>query len=146
MKLIQKERQDMLAALGRLLYRARWAALLLSLAVVLGAALYGSGVFGTLTSGGFEDPNSQSAQAHTFLDQRLGGWTPDIVVLMRSDTLNATDPTFASAATQLLNTLQAQPGVASVASYYSTQSPRFLARDGHETFAAVQFAATDPQA
>src|SRR5215467_8278713 len=136
----------MLAALGRLLYRARWAALLLSLAVVAGAALYGGGVFGTLTWGGFEDPNSQSAQAHVFLDQQLGGWTPDIVILMRSDTLNATDPAFARAATQLLDKLQAQPSVASVTSYYSTQSPRLLSRDGHETFAAVQFAATDLQA
>jgi RND superfamily putative drug exporter len=135
----------MLAALGSLLYRARWAALPLSLAVVLGAALYGTGVFGTLTSGGFEDPNSQSAQARAFLDQQLGGWTPDVVVLMRSDTLSATDPAFAGAATQLLNTLQAQPGVASVTSYYSTQSPRLLSRDGHETFAAVQFATTDRQ-
>ncbi|HEY7094417.1 MAG TPA: MMPL family transporter [Ktedonobacterales bacterium] len=133
----------MLATLGRLLYRTRWATLLLSLAVVLGAALYGSGVFGTLTDGGFEDPNSQSAEAHAVLDKELGGWTPDIIILMRSDTFSATDPTFASAATQLLNTLQAQPGVASVASYYSTQSPRLLSRDGHETFAAVQFSATD---
>jgi trehalose monomycolate/heme transporter len=146
MRLIQKERYDMLAALGRLLYRTRWGALLLSLAVVLGAALYGTGVFGTLTAGGFEDPNSQSAQAHVLLDQQLGGWTPDVVVLMRSDTLGATDPAFASAATQLLTTLQAQPGVASVVSYYSTQSPRLLSRDGHETFAAVQLVATDRQA
>ncbi len=130
----------MLATLGGLLYRTRWGALLLSLAVVAGAALYGTGVFGALTAGGFEDPNSQSAQAHTFLDQQLGGWTPDIVVLMRSDTLSATDPAFASAATQLLDTLKAQPSVASVTSYYSTQSPRLLSRDGHETFAAVQFA------
>jgi RND superfamily putative drug exporter len=136
----------MLAALGRLLYRARWAALLLSLAVALGAARYGAGVFGTLTAKGFDDPNSQSAQAATFLDQRLGGWTPDLVILMRSDTLSATDPAFASAATQLLDGLQAQPSVASIASYYSTQSPRYLSRDGRETFAVVQFAATDLQA
>jgi uncharacterized membrane protein YdfJ with MMPL/SSD domain len=143
MKLIQEVRHDMLAALGRLLYRTRWFALLLSLAVVLGAALYGFGVFGTLTGGGFEDPNSQSANARTLLDQQLGGSTADIVVLMRSDTLNATDPAFADAATRLLNTLQAQPSVASVTSYYSTQSPRLLSRDGRETFAVVQLAATD---
>jgi RND superfamily putative drug exporter len=133
----------MLAALGRLLYRTRWAALLLSLAVVFGAVLYGTSVFGTLTDGGFEDPNSQSAQAHAVLDKELGGWTPDIIILMRSDSLSATDPSFAGAAMRLLDTLQAQPGVASVTSYYSTQSPRLLSRDGHETFAAVQFAATD---
>jgi len=136
----------MLAALGSLLYRARWLALPLSLAVVLGAALYGFGVFGTLTSGGFEDPNSQSAHARALLDQQLGGSTADIVILLRSDTLSATDPEFASAATQLLGMLQAQPGVASVTSSYSTQSPRLLSRDGHETFAAVQLAATDRQA
>jgi uncharacterized membrane protein YdfJ with MMPL/SSD domain len=133
----------MLAALGRLLYRTRWVALLLSLAVVVGAALYGSGVFGTLTDGGFEDPNSQSAHARALLDQQLGGSTADIIILMRSDTLSATDPAFASAATQLLDTLQSQSTVASVTSYYSTQSPRLLSRDGHETFAAVQFSATD---
>jgi uncharacterized membrane protein YdfJ with MMPL/SSD domain len=133
----------MLAAVGGMLYRTRWFALVISLAVVLGAALYGFGVFGTLTSGGFEDPNSQSAQARALLDQQLGGSTADIVVLMRSDTLSATDPTFADAAARLLNTLQAQPSVASVTSYYSTHSPRLLSRDGHETFAAVQLAATD---
>jgi RND superfamily putative drug exporter len=136
----------MLAALGSLLYRARWVALLLSLAAVLGAGLFGAGVFGALTSGGFEDPGSQSAQARALLDQQLGGSTADIIVLLRSDTLSATDPAFAGAATRLLNTLQAQPDVASVASYYSTQSPRFLSRDGRETFAVVQLAATDRQA
>jgi uncharacterized membrane protein YdfJ with MMPL/SSD domain len=136
----------MLAAVGGMLYRTRWFALVISLAVVLGAALYGFGVFGSLTSGGFEDPNSQSAQARALLDQQLGGSTADIVVLMRSDTLSATDPTFADAAARLLNTLQAQPSVASVTSYYSTHSPRLLSRDGHETFAAVQLVATDPTA
>src|SRR5262249_42051742 len=39
--------------------------------------------------------------------------------------------------------LQNRPEVASVVSYYSTHSPRFLSRDGHETFAAVQLVAQD---
>ncbi len=133
----------MLAIVGRALYRARWFVLVVGLAAVLGAALFGSGLFGLLTGGGFEDPNSQSAQAHALLDQQLGGSTTDLIILMRSDTLGATDPAFTDAAAQLLNTLQARPDVASVTSYYSTHSPRFLSRDGHETFAAVQLAATD---
>ncbi len=136
----------MLATLGGVLYRARWFVLLIGLAVVLGAAVFGSGLFGKLTAGGFEDPNSQSAHAHALLDQQLGGSTADIVILMHSDAQSASDPAFASAATQLLSTLHARPEVASVTSYYSTHSARFLSRDGHETFAVVQLAATDQTA
>src|SRR5258705_2041391 len=146
MKLIQKERQPMLAPFGGVLYRARWFVLLIVLGFVLGAAVLGSGFFGKLTAGGFEDPNSQSGQAHALLDQQLGASTADIVILMHSDTQSATDPNFTSAATQLLSTLRARPEVASVTSYYSTHSPRFLSRDGHETFAVVQLVATDQTA
>jgi RND superfamily putative drug exporter len=143
MKLIQKGRHPMLATTARALYRARWIVLLLGIAMALGAGLFGSGLFPLLKAGGFEDPNSQSAQAEKLLDTQLGGSTTDIVILMRSDSLSPTDPTFASAATALLDTLKARPEVGSVISYYSTGSPRFLSRDGHETFALVQLATTD---
>ena len=133
----------MLATLGRMLYRARWLVLLIGLAVILGAAFFGSGLFPLLKSGGFEDPNSQSSTARALLDQQLGGSISDVVILIRSDTLMATDPVFASAAARLLDPLQSRPEVASVTSYYSTHSQRFLSRDGHETFAIVQLASTD---
>ena len=133
----------MLARFGGFLYRARWFVLLGSLALIIAAGAFGDGLFGLLKSGGFQDPNSQSTQAQRLLDQQLGGSTTDVVILMRSDTLNATDPAFADAAAQLLNSLQNRSEVASVTSYYSTQSARFLSRDGHETFAVVQLAAKD---
>jgi uncharacterized membrane protein YdfJ with MMPL/SSD domain len=133
----------MLAMLGRALYRARWFTLLAGFVVVLGAALFGSGLFPLLKGGGFADPNSQSAKAQELLDRQLGGSTADIVILMRSDTLVATDAAFAQTARQLLDPLRSKPGVASVTSYYSTHSARFLSRDGHETFAVVQLASTD---
>jgi len=134
----------MLASLGGALYRARWIVLAAGLVAVLGAALFGSGLFPLLKAGGFEDPHSQSSQARNLLDQQLGGSSSDVVLLLRSDTLTATDPAFASAAQRLLDPLRTRPEVASVTSYYSTQSPRFVSRDGHETFALVQLAATDP--
>jgi RND superfamily putative drug exporter len=133
----------MLATLGRALFRARWLVLFLGLAVVLGAAVFGAGLFPVLKAGGFADPNSQSARAQNLLDQQLGGSSSDVVILMRSDTFTATDPAFASAAGQLLDLLQSKPEVASVTSYYTTHSSRFLSRDGHETFALVQLASTD---
>src|SRR5262245_38456954 len=133
----------MLTVVGRVLHRARWLVLVLGLAAVVAAAQFGTGLFGLLTAGGFEDPNSPSAQAHTLLDQQLGGSTADIILLMRSDTLSASDPTFSDAARHLLDALQADTAVATVTSYYSTHGPRFLSRDGHETFAAVQLAGAD---
>ncbi|HEX9037497.1 MAG TPA: MMPL family transporter [Ktedonobacterales bacterium] len=129
----------MLASLGRALQRARWFVIVVGLTLVVAAALYGGGLFSLLKPGGFQDPNAQSTQAQTLLNQRLGGASPDIVILMRSDTLSATDPAFAAAGAQLLDPIAARPEVASVTSYYSTHSPLFLSRDAHETFALVQF-------
>jgi trehalose monomycolate/heme transporter len=136
----------MLTRLGGILYHARWAVLLGGMVLVVAAAIFGTGIFGLLTNGGFQDPNSQSTHAQTLLDQQLGGASTDIVVLMQSDVARATDPAFASAAMQLLNTLAARPEVASVISYYSTHNSRFLSRDGHETFAAIQLVPKDQTA
>ncbi len=133
----------MLTTLGTLIHRARWAVLIGGLLLIVAAALYGTGLFSLLKSGGFEDPNSASAHARALLDAQLGGSTTDLVILMQSDTLSATDPAFADAAAHILTPLQSRPEVASVVSYYSTHNPRFLSRDGHATFAAVQLAAQD---
>ncbi len=116
---------------------------MVSIFVVAGTALYGFGLFSSLKSGGFTDPSSESSKAQVLLDNKLGGASPDVIVLMSSDTLKATDPGFASAARAMLATLQARPEVRTVNSYYSTQSAQFISRDGHETFAVVQLAAQD---
>jgi uncharacterized membrane protein YdfJ with MMPL/SSD domain len=131
----------MLRKLGAAFYRARWLVLVTSLIVVVGMALYGFGLFGSLKSGGFTDPSSESTRAQALLDSKLGGATADVIVLMGSNTLNANDPAFANAAKSVLATLQARPEVRSVNSYYSTHSAQFISRDAHETFAVVQLAA-----
>src|SRR6266702_4844693 len=99
--------------------------------------------FGSLKSGGFADPASESSRAQNLLDAKLGGSTADIIVLMGSNSMKATEPAFIDAATQLLAKLKARPEVASVTSYYSTHSPSLLSRDGRETFAVVQLTAKD---
>ncbi len=133
----------MLSTLGGIFYRARRAVLLVGMALVVAVAIFGAGVSGSLKSGGFEDPSSESSHAQTLLDQRLGGALPDIVLVLQSDTFQPTDPAFMNAATELLNILRARPEVASVLSYYSTKNTRFLSRDGHETFATIHLAAPD---
>ncbi len=133
----------MLARLGGTLYRTRWIVLFAALVIVAGAAIFGTGLFGSLKSGGFADPASESSKAQNLLDTKLGGSTADIIILMRNDSLKATDPAFMDAATQMLASLKARPEVASVTSYSTTHSASFLSRDGHETFAVVQLAAKD---
>src|SRR2546429_6727370 len=140
--LLRKD-QLMLARLGRMIYRTRWLFLFLALLIVAGAAIFGTGLFGALKSGGFNDPASESSRAQALLDAKLGGSTADIIILMSNTSIKATDATFVDAATQLLTKLKARQEVASVTSYYSTHSASLLSRDGHETFAVVQFTAKD---
>src|SRR5712691_1786889 len=124
----------MLTRLGGTFYRTRWAVLIAALLLIVAAAIYGFGVFGSLKTGGFYDPASESSKAIDLLDTKFPNASADIIILMRNDTLHATDPAFSNAATQLLATLQARPEITSVTSYYSTHSSRFLSKDGHETF------------
>jgi len=133
----------MLARLGGMIYRTRWLVLFLALLIVAGAAVFGTGLFGSLKSGGFNDPASESSRAQALLDAKLGGATADIVILMSNGSIKATDAPFMDAATQLLTRLKVRPEVASVTAYYSTHSASLLSRDGHETFAVVQLKAKD---
>jgi uncharacterized membrane protein YdfJ with MMPL/SSD domain len=133
----------MLLRLGGLLYRARWLVLLTMPVLLLGAASFGFGVFGLLKNEGYDNPASESTLARQLLDTRLGGSLADVIILMRSSTLRATDPAFAQAATNLLASLKNRPEVASLTSYYSTHNASFLSRDQHETFALLQLSSQD---
>jgi trehalose monomycolate/heme transporter len=137
MKFIHKE-LGMLTTFGGFLYRARWGVFLFVLALLIGAGFFSVSVFGLLTNSGYTDPNSSSAQADRLLDSRLGGASPDVIILIRSDTLQATDPAFSKAATDMLTRLKKRSEVASLVSYYSTHSQNFLSSNGHETFALLQ--------
>src|SRR5258706_2160892 len=133
----------MLTRLGGTFYRARWTVLIAALLVVVAAATYGFGVFGSLKTGGFVDPASESSKAQNLLDSKFPNSSADAIILMHSDTLYATDATFMDAATQLLTTLKARSGVTAITSYYSTHSSRFLSSNGHETFAIVHLSSSD---
>ena len=124
----------MLATLGSGLYRARWGVLIVTVLAVVGAALYGLGVFGSLKSGGFQDPHAQSTAEINLLTSQLGATSTDVVVLLQSDSATVKQPAFDQSAQALITALQARPEVAAVTSYYSTHSANFISNDGHETF------------
>ena len=80
--------------------------------VVLGAT-WGAGVFGALTSGGFVDDSSKSAQVRARITQAFGPQDADVLVIYSSPTESATDPAVQSAVTAALTKVRSEPEVAS---------------------------------
>src|SRR3954447_4130719 len=112
----------MFESLGRVMYRRRrWVAVLALLAFVF-AGVWGTGVFGRLGSGGFEDPGSESYRAALLAATELGGSSPDVIVLYSSPTLTVDAPASRGGVTGTLGALPAKD-VATAASFWSTGAP-----------------------
>src|SRR5215217_1299268 len=95
----------MFEALGRVIYRRRRLVVALSVAFVVFAGVWGTGVFGAMTGGGFEDPDSDSSRAVAVANRELGRDSADVVVLYRSADLTVEDPGFRSAVDDSLTAL-----------------------------------------
>jgi RND superfamily putative drug exporter len=133
-------------AWGRFIYRRRRLVLLAVVVAVVGAAVWGTGVFGSLQSGGgFSAPGSQSEQASNIATKAFGRDTADVVVLYRSATMTVADPAYRQAVTTTLTALP-HDKVLSAVTYWSTHSPQFAGAGGHETYAVLRLAGGDDAA
>src|SRR3954470_13348352 len=122
----------MFEALGRVMYRRRRWVVALSLAFVVFAGVWGTGVFGAMTGGGFDDPGSESAKAARVAAQALGRDSSDAVVLYRSDDLTVADPAFRKAVETSLARLPADL-LAQKTTFFSTGFPALVSNDRHAT-------------
>ncbi|MGH2887000.1 MAG: hypothetical protein ACRDPA_30635 [Solirubrobacteraceae bacterium] len=121
---------------GRILYRRRRLTLIATLVLVAFAAVWGTGVFGQLSSGNdFTPPASQSQRELDQAAQAFGRNDADVVVLYRSATMTVTDPAYHQAVTAALATLP-RADVAKVTTYWSGGSSRLVSADRHATYAA----------
>jgi len=128
----------MFEAWGRALYRRRRVALGLTLVLVAFAAVWGTGVFGKLSSGdNFTPPASQSQREANQADQVFGRNDADVVVLYRSASMTVGDPGYRQAVTAALSGLP-RADVARVTTYWSTGSPSLVSADRHATYAVLQ--------
>ena len=126
-------------AWGRFVGGRAWAVFIGGVAVVIAAAIYGVGVFGSLSNGGFDDPKSQSARELAVEQATFGGREADFVAIYSSPTLKVTDPAFQSAVTSTIANLPAK-GVQSTVSWYDTQAPGLVSQDQHATRVLVTLA------
>jgi trehalose monomycolate/heme transporter len=135
----------MFHALGRLIYRRRWAVLAVAVAFMLFSAVWGIGVFGALSGGGFEDPKSDSVHARQALDRAFGRDDADVTVLYSSDRATVDDPNYRSAVTGTLDALPATD-VRRVTTFWSTGSPALVSKDRRSTYAVLQLSGADDEA
>jgi uncharacterized membrane protein YdfJ with MMPL/SSD domain len=131
---------------GRVLYRRRRLTVGVALLIVVFAAVWGTGVFGRLSSGNnFTPPSSPSQREASLADQVFGRNDADVVVLYRSSAMTVADPAYRRAVTRALDGLP-RADVARVGTYWSTGSPALVSTDRHATYAVLQLTGAGDQA
>jgi trehalose monomycolate/heme transporter len=136
----------MFEAWGRVLARRRRLTLGLTLLFVAFAAVWGTGVFGKLSSGdNFTPPASQSQREANLAGQVFGRNDADVVVLYRSATMTVGNPAYRQAVTTALSGLP-RADVARVTTYWSSGSPSLVSTDRHATYAVLQLTGADDAA
>jgi len=131
---------------GRALYRRRRLTLAITLLFVAFAGVWGTGVFGRLSSGdNFTPPASESQREANLADHVFGRNDADVVVLYHSATMTVSDPAYRQAVTTALTSLP-RADVARVTTYWSTGSPRLVSTDRHSTYAVLQLTGADDAA
>src|SRR4051794_3123036 len=132
----------MFEVLGRVIYRRRRWVVALSLAFVVFAGVWGTGVFSHMTGGGFEDPGSESSKAAQVAFRELGRDSADVVVLYRSADRTVDDPAFDTAVTDSLAALP-QEAIERTTTFWSTGAPQLVSEDRHATYAVLQLGDVD---
>jgi len=131
---------------GRALSRRRRLTLAITLLFVAFAGVWGTGVFGKLSSGdNFTPPASESQREANLADQVFGRNDADVVVLYHSAAMTVSDPAYRQAVTAALSSLP-RADVAKVATYWSTGSPRLVSTDRHSTYAVLELTGADDAA
>ncbi|MFI0353577.1 MMPL family transporter [Actinomadura sp. 9N407] len=126
---------------GRWTYRRRRPVLAAALVAIIAGAVWGTGVFGALTSaGGFDTPGSDSDRASRVATQALGRDDADVVILYTAaDGRTVDDPGYRSAVEGALAALPAGE-IGSVATYWTTKSPQLVSQDRTSTYAVLGLA------
>jgi trehalose monomycolate/heme transporter len=130
---------------GRFMFRRRRWVLTAAGMLVVAAAVWGTGVFGSLAGAGFEDPDSDSARAAQQVKRMFGRHQADVVVLYSSPTLTVDDPVFRTAVQRTLAALPKRR-VARTTSYWDTKAPELVSADRHATYAVLELTGADGDA
>lgn len=112
--------------------------------VVLGAGVYGAGVFDSLSQGGFDDESSEAARQLDREREVFGNQSVDVVAIYSSDELTVDDAEFEAA---VQDTLAGLPEVTTrVVNHYETPNPRLVSHDRHSLQVLISLQGDDQDA
>ena len=122
----------MFERMGLALVRRRRSVLIATMVLVVAAGVFGGGVVDRLTSGGFEDENSESFEAAETLKEEFGVEAPNLVLLVTAESGTVDDPAVVEGGRTLTEELVAEEGIEGVASYWSTGAPTLRSDDSSQ--------------
>jgi trehalose monomycolate/heme transporter len=117
---------------GGFLGRRARAVLIGGLVLVAAAAVYGLGVFGSLSNGGYDDQASESARSVIAEHKTFTSHDADIVVIYSSPSLKVSDPAFRLAVSNVISGLP-RGTIQRVTTWYQTPAPTLVSKDQHST-------------
>ncbi|MFF1920485.1 MMPL family transporter [Streptomyces sp. NPDC058221] len=120
--------------------------LILVVAVVAVALMgvLGSGAFGKLLGGGYDDPASQSTRAGKVIDEKFGGET-NLVLLVRASDGRVDAPAAERDGRALVAGLKKEQHLENVVSYWGTDSPALRSEDGREAMVLAHVKGDDTE-
>ena len=134
----------MFESLGRFINRRSKSVLAFFVAGIILAGFFGFQAFSRFDSGGYSDPNSDSAKAQKILLEKFDVKQPSLVFAVGSKVKSIDDVSVAKSATELEKELKKEAAVEEVFSYWSAgQAPFLKSEDGKSGLIFVYFATTD---
>ncbi|MBA3302295.1 MAG: MMPL family transporter [Acidimicrobiia bacterium] len=110
---------DRVRRLGRFIIRRRWTVLLGAAVFLVVAGIFGSSAISRLSSGGFDDPASESSRALEALRNEFDSGTLNYLLLVTAKDGVVTDPDVVEAGLALTEELKGEEGVSEAFSYWS---------------------------
>jgi trehalose monomycolate/heme transporter len=107
--------------------------------LVLGAGAYGSGVFDSLSQGGFDDRGSEAARELDAERDTFGNRSVDVVAIYSSDDLTADDEQFRDAVRDVVAALP-EGSTAQVVPYWAAPDAGLVSDDGHAAQVLISLA------
>ncbi len=131
---------------GAFVYRHRRVVVVVTMLLALGGGVLSSQTAGVLSSGGWLDDGSESADVSRRIADEFGGGKSGLIVLFSSTTdPDATSPGFQAEVAATLADFLADPRVNGAIGYAETGDARFISHDGSLAYSLVQLDITDEE-
>src|SRR5665647_2072592 len=131
----------MMQTWGRLVAQHAGAVLIGGLVLVAASAVFGLGVFGSLSNGGFDDPASESARSLVKEHVTFASHDADIVIIYSSPSMKVSDTAFRESVSNVIKGLP-KGSTQRVTTWYQTPSPTLISKDQHATRVIISLSGT----